>query len=36
MGLIVHESLIDFFLGIEDERAVLDDFLVKRETGDED
>ena len=36
MALIIKHSLIDFFLRVENEGTVLNDFLVERETGHED
>jgi hypothetical protein len=36
MGLEVHHRLVDFFLGVEDKRAILDNFLVERQTSYED
>lgn len=36
MTLVVEHSLVDFFLRVENEGAVLDDFLIQRQTGDED
>lgn len=29
MCLEVHHRLVDFFLGVEDERSVLDNFLIE-------
>lgn len=36
MTLVVKHGLVHFFLRVEDKRTVLNDFLVERETGDED
>ena len=35
MGLKIHHRLVDLFLSVEDEWAVLDDFLIEGETCDE-
>lgn len=36
MALVIEHCLVDFLLRVDDERTVLDDFLVEWETGDED
>lgn len=36
MALVVEHGLVDFFLGIENKRSVLNDFLVEWQTCDED
>lgn len=35
MRLVVEHSLVDLFLGIQDEGTVLDDFLIKWKSGNE-
>jgi hypothetical protein len=31
MSLVIHHRLVNFFLGVENERSVLNDFLIERE-----